>query len=407
MKRQNQITGNRQKYLAGILAAAMLFGACSKGGNTKDSTREETSKKTVATSDEKPDASSDALSGDESPATSPSPATSDAPATDTDDPSATDPEFSELLGGPVEIKSRRDIYKIYESAEIRAMLPEELFLMYFTSSQPYTGLPDQEFDSATTITLDMQTGKFDGGYSRPGEAKEIDGGKESEYYMSEFSGQMDTFTRVDDHTFSAKVSSLEIQKFESYTQTVEGQNRTDVEHITYEDPEGFTNPDEMILYLPNTRKDEVPDGAIKQIKKFGTLTESEYLDQFILYNPAEETFFLISEGQISDTEPSSADALTDWYGDYYLLGGRMNIQYDDALDCVTASFVAEDEEQYKLFVEPVKNEPDCVMFYGSSARGATLVFYLWRFDDWYDVYISVYTGSSVNDYPETTIAIKI
>ncbi|MBO4926765.1 MAG: hypothetical protein J5379_00730 [Clostridiales bacterium] len=391
----------RQKWIAGILAASVLLGACSKNGNTQETTRKESTPKTTAAADgseENTKAEAGSSAGTES-------MTEQETSTETES-TTSEPEFSELLGGPVEIRSHNDIYKIYETAEIEAMLPEELLLMYFTSSKPYTGLPDEEFDTVTTITMDLNTGAFDGSYTRPGESKEIGGGKESEIFMSEFSGQMEAFTRIDDHSFSVKVSELEIKEFDSFTQTIEGQNRTDVEHLSFEDPEGFTEPDEMILYLPNTKKDEIPDGAIKQIKKFGTFSESEFLDQFILYNPTEESFFLIGEGMISDSESSSADDLKDWYGDYYLLGGKMNVKYDDALGCVTASFTAEDGEQYKLFVEQVKSEPDCIMFYGSSTRGASLVFYLWRFDDWYDVYLTVSSGSSVRYYPERTVAVK-
>lgn len=180
-----------------------------------------------------------------------------------------------------------------------------------------------------------------------------------------------------------------------------------VEHYIYEDPKGFTEAEELILYLPNTPKEEVPNGAIKQIRNFSTLTESDYLDQFILYNPAEDAFFLIGEGGLVDTEVPSEDEMQEWYGKYWILGGEMNMHYDDTLSCVTATFISEDGEEYQLFVERVKDEPGCVMIYGASERGASLVFLLWGFDDWYDVYFIAASGASVRNYPDRTTAVKV
>ena len=80
------------------------------------------------------------------------------------------------------------------------------------------------------------------------------------------------------------------------------------------DPYGFTSPDELILYLPNTPLSEAPQELLNWIEPLSEHQRDQYLGDIVLYNPTEGTAFLVVTTAIEESRDVEASELSIWNG---------------------------------------------------------------------------------------------
>ena len=100
---------------------------------------------------------------------------------------------------------------------------------------------------------------------------------------------IDTFTRVNEYSFSTHVKEFSTEKFEATKETYQDLPAD----VTYADPYGFTKADELILYLPNTPVSVLPQELVEWVEMYQNIDPNGHLDSYILYNPADYAAFQV------------------------------------------------------------------------------------------------------------------
>ena len=139
---------------------------------------------------------------------------------------------------------------------------------------------------STTIEINCKNHTFKGEYESA--VFKIDG----DAYDAErcrFSGMIDTFTRVNEYSFSTHVKEFSTEKFEATKETYQDLPAD----VTYADPYGFTKADELILYLPNTPVSVLPQELVEWVEMYQNIDPNGHLDSYILYNPADYAAFQV------------------------------------------------------------------------------------------------------------------
>lgn len=108
-------------------------------------------------------------------------------------------------------------------------------------------------------------------------------------YVCNFSGKFTQPVKVDDTTYSMRIESLEpahpADESEEYAD--------DVRYI-YSGPYGLENAEELLIYLPDSKADDVPENVLWSAKgPYGWETaEDGTLGLYIIYNVSEEHGFV-------------------------------------------------------------------------------------------------------------------
>ena len=169
-----------------------------------------------------------------------------------------------------------------------------------TSEDPYAKYADDSFQVpsiilghlsaltswSTTIEINCKNHTFRGEYESA--VFKIDGDA-YDVERCRFSGMIDTFTRVNEYSFSTHVKEFSTEKFEATKETYQDLPAD----VTYADPYGFTKADELILYLPNTPVSVLPQELVEWVEMYQNIDPNGHLDSYILYNPADYAAFQV------------------------------------------------------------------------------------------------------------------
>lgn len=161
-------------------------------------------------------------------------------------------------------------------------------------------------------------GSFQGEYHDSEMGDMGEGYPHGSVYQSTFYGKLGEPEQVNDYTYSAKVLSMELAQ-EAGTEEI----RDEIRYV-YTDPHGMSGTDEILIYLPQTPLDELPENLFGAVSMSGDpAKERKTLDMYVLYNEAEyagfrgfETEDLVSQkrAELEETEEIAApllDALND------------------------------------------------------------------------------------------------
>ncbi|MBP5492684.1 MAG: hypothetical protein J6Y08_07555 [Clostridiales bacterium] len=308
------------------------------------------------------------------------------------------PQPKPSLGPGFTIDCKDDIYRIYTEADTLAFMRDEYFYMCFESLAC----------DGTTFTYDVATGAVEGEYVKILDQKEEDGVIKTDMEKCRFSGGISELTRIDSHTLKVEFCVLNTETFEDYEYTYKENGKQREDHVTFANPKGLTEIDNMYIYLPNTRVSDLPSALVNEYYKYGGVMGEVYTNAFIFYNETENEFFMTLEGKIFDTYAPDEKEMMNWYGNYALLNGTMDIYYDKNEDAVKAVYIPEvSGVEYHLYVERYEDDENYLLFFGCADNGEALVFDVYDTGSGiYDVTVQAVTDPFVWDMGRTSIMIK-
>ena len=335
----------KKALLAGIMALSLAMTACNNVKETekkKSKKSKKTEKEVTDITDETdPDESSDkAISSDFDPSS---------------DPQNTKP-VPQIVSDLDE-----NLFNYYASDAFDAPHGLVIYLSALTSWE-------------TTVYFDPEDNSFEGTYESAILNLDGDG---YDMLQCAFNGQIDGFTRINEYSFHTHVTSLETEKFDKKTDRYMDLPA----EVSYSDPYGFTDPDELILFLPNTPVTEIPEEAIEWIEMYqfidpnGYLTEDQdaYLGSFILYNTAEGTAFMVLYSAIPLTREVTDADMSYWDGTYTDDHEGVKITIDKSSGEPTATIVRADSEYKDMHIRAVEDKEGLLILYGTNEAGNTVI----------------------------------
>lgn len=216
---------------------------------------------------------------------------------------------------------------------------------------------------STIIDLDVEAKSFQGEYKSA--TGNIDGNG-YDVLECDFSGNIDGFTRVNKYSFSTHVTKMETEKFETRNEKYMDMPAT----VSYAEPYGFVKADELILYLPNAPVAEIPKEVTEWLE--GNAEVSETLDNYVLYNKAEGTAFLISaETFTSKTRQVTAAELNKLPDTLLDKHNGVTLSIDKASQ--TASLERGNTGYTDLHICGSADRDDILYIYGSNNQGHTII----------------------------------
>ena len=321
----------KRSAFAGALALSLILSGC----GSKETEKEKT-KKTKTTKEESTESAVE--DPDESSSESDEETTSEDPSSVTSD--------NTTKAAPASFGDPYDYY-----ASDRFKVPD-LMLTYLSALTSWS----------TMITFYPDSHQFEGEYSST--MSNIDGdGYDIE--KCEFTGMIDGFVRKNDYSFSTHVLDLNVKQFDTKQEEYDGLPAT----VTCADPYGFTSPDELVLYLPNTPLSEVPEEVLNWIETTSEHPREQYLGDIALYNPAEGTAFLVVGLAIPESRDSEAAELSTWNGSY--IDDYYNVKITVDAANATASIQTSDSEYTGLSLRTVLDDTEKpeLLVYGENDAG--------------------------------------
>ncbi|MCR5275844.1 MAG: hypothetical protein K6E26_10865 [Clostridiales bacterium] len=216
---------------------------------------------------------------------------------------------------------------------------------------------------STILDLDVEDKTFQGEYTSA--TGKIDGDG-YDCLECNFNGTIDGFTRVNAYSFSTHVTKFETKKFEPREEKYMDSPAT----VTYSDPYGFMEPDELILYLPNAPVAEIPKEVTEWIEMNAEFSDT--LDNYVLYNPKDATAFLVSADTFSSktrqVTASDLDKLPESMLDKH---NGVTVSFDKT--SLTASLKRGNAEYKDLHICGSQNREDILYLYGSNNHGHTVI----------------------------------
>ncbi len=104
------------------------------------------------------------------------------------------------------------------------------------------------------------------------------------YYVSDFTGRFSVSKKIDENTYVLKIEEL------NYGKTPGTEEIVDEMLYIYSEAHGISGTKEMILYLPGTAIENLPEGYLNWVN-FAMEENAEWLAFYGLYNETEETGF--------------------------------------------------------------------------------------------------------------------
>jgi hypothetical protein len=273
---------------------------------------------------------------------------------------------------PIDLDS--DTYNYYK--EDTFFLPEKLY-GYLSAMT--------EWDTELDISLKDNT--FAGSYESRSFTLE---GDAYDVLRCIFKGKIDGFKRVNEYSFSTHVTEFTTDKFEP----VDEKYGEYMAHVTYSEPYGFKDADELILYLPNTPVSELPQKTIEWLEPYIGIPTPEHLGYYVICNKAEETAFVVYFQNdtvpggmqldllygIPDTTDPDPEVLKDWTGELVdnHLGARLII--DTSGSTPKASFERGSSVYKDLRVCSSKYGFEELILFGTEEHGFSVVLML-RFEN--------------------------
>lgn len=333
----------KRSAFAGAIALSLILSGCGGSKETEKKTSKKTKKTTadesIESTLEDPEETSSELDTD----------TTDA-STDASQSDATSDNDTKASSAPAAApKSFGDPYDFYASDRFEV---PDLMLVYLSALTSWS----------TTITIYPESHQFEGDYSST--MGNIDGdGYDIE--RCEFTGMIDGFVRKNDYSFSTHVLNLDVKKFDEKQEEYDGMPAK----VVCADPYGFTSPDELILYLPNTPLSEAPQELLDWIEPLSEHKREQYLGDIVLYNPAEGTAFLVVTTAIPESREVEASDLSVWNGSYIDDHNNVSITVDAATS--TASIQTPGSQYSGLAIRTILEDADkpVLLIYGENDAG--------------------------------------
>ncbi len=222
----------------------------------------------------------------------------------------------------------------------------------------------------TSIMFGTGNGKISGKYESAVLTVDMDA---YDIQRGEFTGLITGFVRENDYSYKTRIEKISFLDFDDKEE--EFMNLP--AHVKSCKPYGFENPDELILYLPNTPKDKIAKDALGWVEFFLKAPESNVLGAYVLYSPNDETGFILYHDTFPETEKTKKDDMDGWLGKYAADEGSVEIFYDDAAKDFKANVhVAGADEYNGLTVRQYAGDPSSLVLYGNSEAGMTVIFAL-------------------------------
>ena len=346
----------KSAFVAVVLAAGMLMASCSKEEETtKKRKKTNKSKKTEDTTDPEDDPTSgtDEPSESTEDPTDTTPAPTDTTSADTTDTSRTDP--SEKVPNPT-FRFEEDAMDFFTDDGFR--MDDILFAFCCPENATWSIM----------VTFYEEDGTFDGEYSSS-YMEDTSAGPVEQISMCNFSGTYDGFTRANDYSFTTHVTSIEFEEFDSFEAEENGQKQ----HFAFVEPFGFSNPDELILYLPNTPMSEFPGYARGRVGNLLRDENADYLQDFVIYSPAgtDVMAFLVAAPGMPELVAPDASDMQGWLG-HYSEKNRFDgsIEYDSVNDKYVFNGVFENTRYIKnATILRAKDDAGTLVFYYEDADG--------------------------------------
>lgn len=332
--------------LAGVMAVCLAMSACksTKGSGKITSVTTDSESSETSGSTEKADLSDTGTSDDTS-------------SPDTDISSSADPKASQTPSSNTPSarirKLDEDLYSLY--ADDTYEIPDS-FICHLTALTSWS----------TDLTIDTKQNTFDGKYESAIMNLDGDG-----YDMLEciFHGTIDGFSRVNEYSFSTHVTKMETEKFDKKTDRYMDLPA----EVNYSDPYGFTSAGEIILYLPNTPVSQIPDKAIEWIEAYQEINRNGCLGSFILYNPAEETAFMVLNSAIPGTRETEDADLAPWLGEYVDNHEGIKITIEGSSTDPKITVQRADSTYTDMHVKALQDKNNCLLIYGENDEGHLII----------------------------------
>lgn len=178
----------------------------------------------------------------------------------------------------------------------------------------YEDLEDVEFwfgsgAGAWCTTLKVEAdGSFSGEYHDSDMGESGEGYPNGTCYISQFSGQFGELEKVNDYTYSTRITSIELKN------TPETEEISDGIKYIYSEPYGVENAEEILFYLKGAPIAKLPEDYLSWIKYSYDMENQTELPFYGLYNVAEKEGFsghVYSEDEVEEDTVSMEEELAD------------------------------------------------------------------------------------------------
>ncbi|MBO4689165.1 MAG: hypothetical protein J5636_11720 [Clostridiales bacterium] len=362
----------RSACVAVILAAGMLMTSCSKAEETtKKKKKAKKTTKTEDTTDPEDDPTSEtgepSESTDEPTDTTATP--TDTEPTDTEptdtDPTDTDPtdttpsRTSEMVPNPT-FDFEEDAMRFFEDDGFR--IPDIMFTFCAPENSTWSLM----------VSFYEEDGTFEGQY-KTAFVEDTSAGPVEQVMMCDFSGTYDGFTRVNEYSYSAHITDIGWEEFDAYDTEEYGQKQ----HVSFVEPYGFSDPDELILYLPNTPMNEFPGYALGRVGNLLRDKDGDYLQDYVIYSPdgTDVMALLVAAPTMPELTTPDKDSMEGWLGHYYdKTGLDGSIEYDAVDDKYVFNGVFENTRYVKgATILQAKDDERTLVFYYEDDEGYMIV----------------------------------
>ncbi|MBR5975290.1 MAG: hypothetical protein IK020_08915 [Clostridiales bacterium] len=349
----------RSAWIAVVLAAGMLMASCSKEEETTK--KKKKTKKTTQTEDttDPEDDPTDEPSESSSEPTDTTPAPTDTVPTDTDPTDTSSARTTEKVPNPT-FNFEEDAMRFFADDGFR--IDDVLFTFCFQENATWS----------IQVTFYEEDGTFEGEYKTVF-TEDTSAGPVEQIMMSTFTGTYDGFKRANDYSYTAHVTSIDIEEFDAYDTEENGQKQ----HVSFVAPYGFSDPDELILYLPNTPMSEFPGYALGRVSDLLRDKDGDYLQDYVIYSPdgMDLMAFIVAAPSMPELVKPDKDSMAGWIGHYYdKTGLDGSIEYDGVDDKFVFNGVFEGTRYVKgATILQAKDDEQTLVFYYEDDEGYMIV----------------------------------
>ncbi|MBP5492686.1 MAG: hypothetical protein J6Y08_07565 [Clostridiales bacterium] len=157
--------------------------------------------------------------------------------------------------------------------------------------------------------------------------EEIEGTSDPiEVRKCDFTGSSSGLTRLNDYSFQFSMDKPVCENFDEYD---DEDWRGNARHVSFGEPKKLANPEQMILYLPNTPLSELPDEVKGVLRIIDPDFAGDHLQNFMLYSVNDAEVFFVSGTGIPETIKPTANDMDNWVGEYTSQkGADLSIELD-------------------------------------------------------------------------------
>ncbi|MBO4496334.1 MAG: hypothetical protein J5752_10830 [Clostridiales bacterium] len=379
----------KSAFAAGILAISMLGCACEKKtqetrtSRTSAATKEETTEPEETSESEETEEMSGTSETTEATTTAESSESKDTSPTKVIDTSDTTEDTSAApseTSAPVDFDFNGDPLTYYSSDVYK--VPEVIACYLYSGTGSWH----------TSVNLSTKTGTFVGEYLS---AMNTVDGDALDVYKCDFEGTMDTFTRINEYSFSTHVTDLKCKKFDDYEDEIGGKPA----HVKFDEPWGFKEPDELIFYMPNAPKSELPEELLDWVKDFVSYPDTPFLGTCVVYNVKEKTGFITDGETIPELQRPTQDCVNSWSATFNVPEGKIEVGYDTGKGKPKAAVYFDNAGVFEnMEVSMFKDDPSQILIYGTSENGNILIMTMSVGDGLTVVYVNNSTDPGIPEH---------